>query len=273
MKPIVVPVNFSPASVNAARYAADLALAVGGKIHLIHILQLPFTAADFPMPDAAFEAMREDNVNQLKALAAELESRTRGGVEVDTFIEWGGVEYKLEKYCLELTPFLVVMGASGSPLNRFVSGSDTMRALRGLPYPLLIIPDNAAFHGVKKIVLACDLEGIGSGIGVKPAFLQQLKDLFGSSFDVLNVSTHSEENRGRAVFEFESWKSRLQELYPELHFIRTDKVSEGIHEYLEGHPADWLMVFPKNHAFYELHSSEARKIVLHSAIPVISIHE
>ncbi len=43
MKNIIVPVNFSANSDNAALYAADMALAVDAHIHLIYVLRLPVT--------------------------------------------------------------------------------------------------------------------------------------------------------------------------------------------------------------------------------------
>jgi hypothetical protein len=32
------------------------------------------------------------------------------------------------------------------------------------------------------------------------------------------------------------------------------------------------MVFPKKHGFFEFHTSQAKKIALHSPVPVMSIH-
>jgi nucleotide-binding universal stress UspA family protein len=273
MKSIVVPVNFSVGCSNAARYAADLALAIQGELHLIHVLQMPFTYAEMPMPDTVFDDLRESAINKLDNLAVELIRRTAGKVKVDTLLETGGVEYRIEKFCRKQEPFMVVMGAEGPLLGRMMGGTHTVTALHSLPYPLLVIPETAGFHQIKKIVLACDLEDIGSGIGVAPSFLRELRDLFDASFDVINVSTKNEEGQGQAIFEFDCWNRRLQAIYPELHFVHSAKISEGIVQYLEHHPADWLMVFPKKHSVPVLHSSQAKKIVLHSPVPVMSIHE
>jgi nucleotide-binding universal stress UspA family protein len=273
MKAIVVPVNFSPTSYNAARYAADLATAVKGQLHLIHVLRMPFTTNEYPMPDGAFEAMRESAVIQIKGLAGELEKRTAGRVPVYTDMEVGGVEYQLNRFCLELEPFLVIMGAAAGPFDRFLTGSATLDALRRLPYPTLVIPEGTQFEQPLRIVLACDPEDISSGMGRTPNFLRELKDLFGARYDVINVTTPSEEGQGQPEFTFEAWRAWLKEIFPELHFVHTSTVAQGIGEYLNDHPADWLIVFPKKHAFYELHRSKARQIVLQSAIPVMSIPE
>lgn len=273
MRTIVVPVNFTPASNNAAGYAADLAAVIGGDLRLIHVLRMPFTAFEYPLPDGAFEALRDSAATQLKELAAELNKRTAGRVPVETDMELGGVDYKVRKYCEEIQPFLVVMGAAGLPLDRLLTGSPTLQALRRLPYPMLVIPEGIGFEQPERIVLACDLEDIDSGMVGATGFLRELKDLFGARFDLINVTTPSEVGRGKEVFTYEAWQVRMKRIYPELHFVHTDTVNKGVGEYLNDHPADWLIVFPKKHAIYELHSSQARKLVLHSPIPVMSIHE
>jgi nucleotide-binding universal stress UspA family protein len=273
MRTILVPVNFSQASNNAARYAADLAAVSAGKLRLIHVLQMPFAALEYPMPDGAFEAMRGSAATQLKELAAELIKRTAGGVPVEMDIELGGVEYKVRKYCDALQPFLVVMGAAALPLDRFLTGSPTLQALRHLHFPLLVIPEGVEFEKPERIALACDEEDIRSRVVGATGFIQELKDLFRARFDIINVTTPNEDGQGEMLFAYQARRTRLMEAYPDLHFVHTNTVGEGIGEYLTDHPADWLIVFPKKHAFYELHSSQAKKIVLHSPIPVMSIQE
>ncbi|HUB61810.1 MAG TPA: universal stress protein [Puia sp.] len=273
MRTIVVPVNFSPASSNAARYAADLAVATGSRLNLIHVLQPPITALEYPIPDSAFEMLRDSAVSRLKDLAAELHKRTAGRVPIEKDMETGGVDYKLRKYCEQLHPFLVVMGSAGQPFERFLSGSPTLQALRRLPYPTLVIPEGVQFEQPERIVLACDLEDMSSGMAGALNFLRELKDLFAARFDVVNVTPPAGEGHGKVVHILEAWRERLKDIYPDLHYVHTDKVSKGISQYLKDHPADWLVVFPKKHSFYELHSSQAKKIVLHSLIPVMSIHD
>jgi nucleotide-binding universal stress UspA family protein len=273
MRTIIIPVNFSPASDNAARYAADLAAVIGGDLRLIHVLEIPFTASEYPMPDGAYEALRDSAATQLKELAAELGKRSAGRVSVETDMEVGGVDYKVRKFCETIQPFLVVMGAAGSPLERFLSGSPTLQALRRLPYPMLVIPEGVRFERPERILLACDDKDISSGITGATGFLQELKDLLGARFDLINITTPAEEGQGELAFMDEAWRVRMRRVYPELHFVHTEKVDKGIDAYLKDHPADWLIVFPKKHAFFELHQSQARKIVLHSPIPVMSIHE
>jgi hypothetical protein len=187
-------------------------------------------------------------------------------------MEVGTVENKIEEFCGHKKPFVVVMGASGATLERALTGGNLVAAIRHLPYPLIVVPENAVFSQIHKIVLACDLNDISGGIPVKPAFLKELKDNFGASFEVLNVNTRGQQQETANIMEVDAWKDCIRETFPEVHFVQTDDVEEGIGKYLNEHPADMLLVFPKKHNFFEFHKSHAKKLAYNSTVPIMSIH-
>jgi hypothetical protein len=218
--------------------------------------------------------MQKSGTEGLNQLWDELVIRTNGKLDIYINIEVGSAEYKLEEFCTQKKPFTVIMGNSGKSLERALNGSHVAGAIRHLPYPLIVVPENAVFHQFKKIVLACDLDDIAEGVPVTFNFLKEFRDVFGCGFEVINITTSRQDyqDEAEAAFEFDSWKTRLQEFYPEVHFVRMNKVEEGISEYLTSHPADLLLVFPKKHNVFEFHKSHAKKIAFSSSVPVMSIH-
>jgi nucleotide-binding universal stress UspA family protein len=274
MKTIVAPVNFTDSSDNAARYAADMALAMEAELHLIHFVEIPVSTGEMPMNPYVLEGLQASGTEGLNQLWDELVIRTKGKVTIYTNMETGNVEHRLEEFCAAKKPFIVVMGSSGPSLERMLRGSNLSVAIRRLHYPLIVVPDNVVFHQIKKVVVACDLEDIAAGVPVSVAFLKQFQDIFGASFDVINIATGTQDHlkEAEAAFMFNSWKDRLQELYPEIHFVRGDNVEEGINSYLGQHPADLILVFPKKHGLFEFHKSHAKKIAHNSRVPVMSIH-
>jgi nucleotide-binding universal stress UspA family protein len=273
MRSIVVPVNFTANSANAARYAADLALVVGADIHLIHVFQIPVSVSEVPMPESVFEELRDNGIELLAGLQAELTSRTSGKIAIITDMETGGVETKIETYCKDKKPLLVVMGTSGESLQNGLSGSTTVRETRHLPYPILVVPHTAKFHAVEKIVVACDREDIDSGMPATLPFLKELSELLGARLEVVHVLTNGEESAAEAAEEYNVWKKEVRAFNPKMHFIRRPKVEEGISDYLEGHGADWVMVFPKSHSVLEFHRSRSKQVLQHCLVPVMSVHE
>jgi nucleotide-binding universal stress UspA family protein len=273
MRSIVVPVSFSANSANAARYAADMAVVIGADIHLIYVFQIPVSVSVVPMPESVFKELRDSGVEMLAGLQTELAIRTSGKVAITTAMETGVVEKKIETYCKDKKPLLVVMGATGELLQNDLSGSTVVRETRRLPYPILVVPQAAKFHAVAKIVVACDKEDIDSGMPGTLPFLKELSELLGARLEVLHVLTDGEESAAEAIEEYNVWKKEVTAFNPEIHFIRRPKVEEGISDYLEGHGADWVMVFPKSHPVLEFHRSRSKQVIRHCVAPVMSVHE
>jgi nucleotide-binding universal stress UspA family protein len=273
MRSIVVPVNFAPNAANAARYAADIALSIGADIHLIYVFQIPTSVSEVPLPDSVFESLRDNGYELLNTLQTELTKRTSGQVRVTTELEIGGIEARIESYCKVEKPFLVVLGASGHTLESVVNGSTTVRAIRHLPYPVLVIPTNARFQAISKIVVAADREDIDGGMPDKISYLKELSGLLKARLIVVHVQTDGEESAAEAIEEYNVWKKEAEAFNPEIHFVRRPRVEDGINDYLAGHEADWLMVFPKSHSVLEFHKSRAKQIVATCAVPVMSLHE
>lgn len=273
MRSIVVPVNFAPNATNAAHYAADLALTIGAELHLIYVFQIPTSLAEVPVPESVFNEMRDSGLELLDDLKTGLTQRTSHKIRITTDMEIGGVEARIDAFCKEHKPFLVVMGASGHQLENVINGSTTVRAIRHLPYPVLVIPENASFRSVRRIVVACDKEDIDSGMPDHMAFFKDLSELMKAELIVLHILTNGEESAAEAIEEYNFWKRQVAAFRPEMHFIRKPKVDEGINDYLASHEADWLMVFPKTHNVLEFHRSRAKQIVQTCAVPVMSLHE
>ena len=272
MRTIIAPVNFTPNSANAVRYAADMAVAVQADLHLLYVLQLPVSVAEFPLNDYVFNEMQESGTEALKQLRDELVKRTEAKVKIFVHMEIGAVEARIEEFCREKKPFLVVMGATGHTLETALTGSNVAAAVRRLPYPLIVVPENAQFKKIKKVVLACDLEDISGGMPVRPTFLKELRDLFQTKFEVVNINTTRQARTTAAVMDSEVWKASLEESFPEVHIVETDNVELGIGQYLFDHGADMLIVFPKKHSFFAFHKSHAKRLALNGSVPIMSIH-
>jgi nucleotide-binding universal stress UspA family protein len=273
MASIVVPINFSACAQNAACYAADLALVIKADIHLIHVIQVPVNSADLLMTDDLYQEMIEAANLQLQQLQAELTKRTRQQIKIVYTLAAGNILAKLQELCLQVKPYAVVLGATGSTLEKFLAGSPVATLLRHLDYPILVVPEAAAFHRFRHILLACDLDDIGVGMPNSLPLLKDLRAHFGSRFDIVTVETRKVLGNEASCFESGGWKEQLKELYPDFHYIRKSKVEDGILEYLSHNEADLVMVFPKKHGLLDFHSSQSRKLAEHSPIPVLSFHE
>jgi len=271
MRTIIVPISFGNNALNAAQYAADLATVVGADLRLLYAIPPPSPITRHPMPNFVYEEMRDSGYTLLDDIRTQLRKRTANKVLITTDLETGDVPEQLQALCRRIHPFLVVMGA-GESLPEEPGSSNTLRAMHKLPYPLLIVPPNAQFHGVRQMAIACDEEDIYSGVTSALPFLKDLNKMLGAKFDVVHVLI-SGRSAGNAMREYDGWKSQLEAFGRQLHIIKQNAVDEGVQYFVEKHPVDWLLVLPKKHSLLEFHKSKAKDIALKSPIPVMSLHE
>jgi nucleotide-binding universal stress UspA family protein len=240
MKTIVIPINFSSCAANAARYAADLAQVIHADLHLIHVIQVPVNSAELMMTQSVYEEMVEFADIALKQLQFELIKRTNNRIKVDTTLGAGNLAAKVQVLCQQVKPYAIVLGAAGPSLEKFLAGGSVASLLNNPDYPVLVVPEKSEFQQFRRILLACDLEDIGSDVANSLPLIKELQEKFGSRIDIVNV--------------------------------KTSRVEEGVLEYLGLHEADLIMVFPKEHGFFDFHTSKSRKLAQHSPVPVMSVH-
>lgn len=157
---IVVAADFSPLSDAAAARAVALARVYGAAIHLVHAIRYPLVAPAFtvPMPDGAWEGMRQAARRKLEAVRKDLESQGIATVtaEVSEDTEPSrAIEATADAHDADL----VVMGTHGhGGLRHAVLGSVAERTLRSLRRPVLAVKESAAQAAlpIERILLAVD---------------------------------------------------------------------------------------------------------------------
>ena len=79
--------DFSPAALNAARYATDMALSINANMLLLHIYQLPVVYAEVPVAYTE-EDMRQEAEKEMDRLKNELIGKTGGKLDIKTEVGW-----------------------------------------------------------------------------------------------------------------------------------------------------------------------------------------
>jgi nucleotide-binding universal stress UspA family protein len=137
---ILVPTNFGAASSQAIAYAASIARSAGARLHLVHVLEQPFSTSgpyEFHLPDtpARRERRYQDALAELRRLASFVY-----GVEVSVEVRDGTVIESTTKAALDYGANLIVVGAyRHSALKHFIAGSIVDRLLRVAPCPVLAV--------------------------------------------------------------------------------------------------------------------------------------
>ena len=135
MRTIIVPVNFSKNSTNAAHYAADLARTIGAELNLVHVFQAPMVIPEVPIPENVLEEMRDTNLSLLKDLAADLRKRTDDKIKVSIDMKIGATEKKIESFCQNKKTHCCLMQVDGNLFHSIAPPRVRNRLTGNIPHP------------------------------------------------------------------------------------------------------------------------------------------
>lgn len=272
MNAILVATDFSPASENAAAYAAEMALVVQKELVLLHIYSLQAALGGIPLATDDTN-MCEDAETALVRLKEKLDVQAEGRLTIHTEIRMGSFFNELQLACERLQPYTVVMGSQGTTAaERFIFGGHTVYSMQHLRWPLITVPPEAKFLYVRRIGLACDLENV-SDITPVGAITKLVKD-FNASLHVLNVGRGTDLDE-QVKAESHVLQEMLAEVDPLYHFIAHGDTNKGLVEFVEHFHIHLLIVLPRQHDLTDklIRKSHTKELVMHSQVPVMALHK
>jgi nucleotide-binding universal stress UspA family protein len=260
MTTVIVPLDFSETSFNAAHYAAAM---YKGRADILLVLYHYY----------ADEAEKDTANNYLSSLRDELIAQCPN---IDTMLESGdNFIDSLAAYAHVKGAYLVVMGLTGkSALAQRFSGSNTLKMAEKDICPILIIPPNAAFKTISNVLIVSEMKFVEE-TPVLVAIKRVLQD-FKPSLHVLNVdSSHYISLTKAFKEERDKMEVLLAEFDPEFYFMRLFDFHESVNLFIEDKNIDMLIIGPKHHSFYErlFKTQHTKTMIYQSKVPVLAVHE
>src|SRR5688572_4206163 len=174
MNTVIVPVDFSDTSINAARYAMKLLTGhYGVNMILHHVYEKPAQFAE-----------SQTKLEQLKAQLLDI-----GIVKITVLAEEGSdFITELDKLSRHQQADLIIMGITGrSALGQSFMGSNTLKMVERKVCPVLIIPPNADYKEVKNVLLTSDFKNV---LGSTPSVpIKKILKAFKPGFHIINVDS------------------------------------------------------------------------------------
>ncbi len=260
MTTVIVPLDFSETSFNAAHYAAAM---YKGRADVTIVLYHYY----------AHEEEAATSANYLQSLKEELAAHCPN---IDTFQESGdNFIDSLAAYAHVKGAYLVVMGLTGkSALAQRFSGSNTLKMAEKDICPILIIPPHAAFKTISNVLIVSEMKFVEE-TPVLVAIKRVLQD-FKPSLHVLNVdSSHYISLTKAFKEERDKMEVLLAEFDPEFYFMRLFDFHESVNLFIEDKNIDMLIIGPKHHSFYErlFKTQHTKTMIYQSKVPVLAVHE
>lgn len=273
MKTILAATDFSATADNALHYAADLAIACNAHLTLLHVVQIPDLFLSVPLTAFSVDDMEHDAGIELNKVKDALVQKKGTGLVVDVKVRIGTFLDELKTICEDMQPHYVVIGSQGTTsAEHLVFGNHAVSAMKYLLWPLISVPLHAVYASVKKIGVACDFKNVVDLMPVEE--IKSFADDFHALLYVINTGKVNQFNP-QIIFGCRLLNEKLKPVKPIYRFITNADITTGILEVVNQDHIDLLIVIPKQHSLLDalIHSSETKKLVLHSPVPVMALHQ
>lgn len=272
MSCILVCTDFSPSSMNATRYAYEMAESTGSKIVLLHVTQLPINFSDAPLVFPDIEELYQISRSGLEKIIKDMLHIGKSNISAEIEICLGSVPEEINKLCLRLNPLCVIMGSDRERNVNNLWGSTILGTIKITNTPVVAVPMGVRFSKIKKIILATDYK---KEIAITPN--NKILNFLRGTQAVLYIVHVDPKNR---TFDSSSQEEGLMfenifsEIKHEYVFIDNSNVQEGLLKYAEENLIDLIIIRPRKHdiletVFLKSHSSE---MLRDSKIPIMYVH-
>ena len=268
MKTFLVPIDFSPTSVNAAKYAAAMTSRIDGAEIILYHVYSRISLAALTESDMARKLISDAELNTVKdQLTVSPNQKVSIESEEGSFLE------SLEKFVLSNHVDMVVMGMTGnSRIKQVFMGTNTLGVIRHISCPVMIIPPDAEFKGIKNALFTSDFKDVARTTPF--ASLKNVIDLFNPNLHIVNVdSDHYIELTEEFKKEKEAMEDKLGVYNPEFSFLRSYDFLDSVNTYADLKNIDAFITLPRKHNFLSqlFKVTHTKKLAYHSHIPTIAI--
>jgi nucleotide-binding universal stress UspA family protein len=264
MAHILLPTDFSHHALNACAYALDLYGSEGHVYTLVHSYVDPIAgyAGVVEMGSALYAASVEG-----LAMFTERFRGLPGGADAQVFsaVEYGPLAKALQRLCTSKGADLVVMGTTGAA-GFSLFGSNAADVAKASAVPVLIVPKDAQYKGLRQILLADDLSGVEART---MDLLVKLARGTGAHITIAHVrrrGTPAPDVRSLAVYD-----ELLADVPYTVMELGDDDVAQALSETAEKQHMDLVAVLHRHRGLLDslFHASVTKQLALHSSIPLL----
>lgn len=258
---VIVPVDFSEPSLNAARYAMKLFTGrYGVNMILYHV---------FEKESESTEAMK--GLENVKTMLMQ-----EGIVKISMLAEQGSdFLLELEKLARHRKADLIVMGITErTAIGQSLIGSNALKMLNTKVCPVLIIPPGSLYKDVKNVLLTSDFEDVIASTPSVP-----IKNFLKTIQPNLHIVNISNEHYVSITEEYQQEKEKLKKMFegmhPEFYFLGLNDVDEAINQFAADKKIDLIIIVHKEQPILSKFfvKSHTKKLAYQSNMPIFAIHE
>lgn len=273
MKTIIAATDFSKDSINAANYAAQIALDTGAKLLLLHATQLSVVSDSKLDIHRVVKKMQEEEFGEMYKLEQSILKKFPN-LKLEKKIQEGFTLNVLRDLVESRNISLVVLSIrSTDSLYDALFGSTAVSVAGSLKCPVLIIPEKARFRELKKIAFAFDQKEIPTETGL--SVLAELKKTYQSKMNYVNILDGivpiKDDSSLKPIYKILSDKD------PRVHYMQQGfgEVPQILSDYVRRYrPNMMVMVSRKRSLFWKIFNRRnTKRIAFQTVVPLLVLSE
>jgi nucleotide-binding universal stress UspA family protein len=272
MKTAIIPINFSEASENAARYAFELAQYEKEiKLLLFHTFLIQPAIADPPtIPVNINELDLGKERTQLLKEFNDTLKQTYGNAETELIVKQGSVLNEVVELIKSRSIDLIVIGVNSDDNTE---DNKAISIIKTSKIPVLIVPRNTKFKKPEKIALALD-----HTTTLDETVIRQIKDwvkLFQSKLLIFDVLKKAEQVSSEKLAVEITIEDSFEEIDYASHFPTGDDLYQEINSFITKSNSDMLIMIKHHHMFLQdaFHHSKTKKMTFQTQVPLLILPE
>jgi nucleotide-binding universal stress UspA family protein len=277
MNNVIVPIDFSETSKNAARYAAHISTLIpDAHLILYNVFDtLEYGSDSSPLGTEGEEDASRKAIVELALASVQTELASITGARISCVAEENNRFLDtLEAYVKRNNIQLIIMGITGATrLGQVLMGSNALNIVKRAIAPTIIVPPDAHSQSARNVLLLTDFQDIENTIPI--ATVKSVLDLFNPHLYIVNVDhEHYVQVTDEYKAERAKLESQLREYKPEFYFIRLFDFVEATNQFVADYKIDLILTFPRKHSFLSnmFKTSSTKQLAYHSHVPIAAIN-
>lgn len=238
---------------------------------LLHVFQGIRAVSNEPIVDTDREALYEETLQTMAAWGKSIQEFVPQFTEMTYRVEGIDLVKDINAFCEENRIDLVVMGVTGkTDLEKVLIGSSTIRIMKEIHFPLLIIPKDSPMLMPERVLLATDLKDVKQKTRVSA--LVNLLDNLSAALLVVNVA-EKEQPVPTLRKEITALHASLDKYQPEYKYMSDPETAETINAVAVDNHVGLIITLHEQHGRLAalFHKSVSKRLAWHSQVPLLVI--
>ncbi len=276
MRNILLPTDFSENSRNAMEYALEMLHGQDCNFSILNVQTTgEFVLDDFYAASAnasVHQAILSDNKKKLKEFITSFEEKYQNeNFEFHSFVDYDAFTDAIQQIVNSQDIDLIIMGSNGATdASEVLFGSHTLKVIRNVNCPVLIIPEDYKFSGMKSVLFTANTCKDLKHESAKP--IKDLLDNFDPELHLLKIKKAANGPTHQCT---SCLVDVLQDIEYTSHTVRGIPLPMAVDAFVQLNTVDLHATFVERESFMDrfLFGSETSKLSYATRVPLLVMHK